>query len=78
MSEPHQGAVPRRPLTLYGALTGYTLYMWTQVMGWPLIEHQVFMVEMRKALKNKNIHAYTVTRYVYGRKPDAKGKGAAA
>ena len=52
--------------------------MWTQVMGWPVAEHQIFMMAMRKALKNKNYHPYTITRYVYGRKPDAEGQGAAA
>lgn len=43
--------------------------MWHNVMGWPKDEYQVFLMTMRKVLKNKYMHGYMNLRYVYGRKP---------
>ncbi|KAF5543247.1 heat shock 70 kDa 12B [Fusarium phyllophilum] len=37
---------------------------------WPKDEYQVFLMQIRKALRNRKIHGYFVVRYVYGRKPE--------
>ncbi|KAG9496660.1 hypothetical protein J7337_011438 [Fusarium musae] len=52
-------------------LEGYTMVVWHQIMHWPEDEYQVFLMNMRKAFKDKRIHGYMRVRYVYGRKPDA-------
>lgn len=51
---------------------GYTMMVWHQIMNWPEDEYQVFLMNMRKAFKDKRIHGYMRVRYVYGRKPDAE------
>ncbi|CVL04733.1 related to methyltransferase [Fusarium mangiferae] len=53
-------------------LEGYTMMVWHQIMNWPEDEYQVFLMNMRKAFKDKRIHGYMRVRYVYGRKPDAE------
>ncbi|KAJ9157361.1 Phosphoethanolamine N-methyltransferase 3-like protein 1 [Pleurostoma richardsiae] len=57
-------------LTIENDIEGYTLLMWHNIMGWPKEEYQVFLMSMRKVLKNKQIHGYFNLRYVYGRKPE--------
>uniref|UniRef100_A0A0D2Y9R6 Methyltransferase type 11 domain-containing protein n=1 Tax=Fusarium oxysporum (strain Fo5176) TaxID=660025 RepID=A0A0D2Y9R6_FUSOF len=37
---------------------------------WPKDEYQVFLMGIRKALRNRKIHGYFVVRYVYGLKPE--------
>ncbi|KAF5620070.1 methyltransferase [Fusarium sp. NRRL 52700] len=51
-------------------LEGYTMMVWHQIMKWPEDEYQVFLMNMRKAFKDKRIHGYMRVRYVYGCKPD--------
>jgi hypothetical protein len=46
-------------------------------MGWPKDEWQIFLMEFRKALKNRHIHSYFFIRYVYGQKPEDGAEGAA-
>ncbi|KAF5551089.1 methyltransferase [Fusarium napiforme] len=53
-------------------LEGYTMMVWHQIMNWPEDEYQVFLMNMRKAFKDKRIHGYMRVRYVYGQKPDAE------
>ncbi|KAF5544013.1 methyltransferase [Fusarium phyllophilum] len=53
-------------------LEGYTMMVWHQIMNWPEDEYQVFLINMRKAFKDRRIHGYMRVRYVYGRKPDAE------
>ncbi|KLP11377.1 Uncharacterized protein Y057_9938 [Fusarium fujikuroi] len=53
-------------------LEGYTMMVWHQIMNWPEDEYQVFLMNMRKAFKDKRIHGYMPVRYVYGRKPNAE------
>ncbi|KAF5622151.1 mrna 3 end-processing yth1 [Fusarium tjaetaba] len=53
-------------------LEGYTMMVWHQIMNWPEDEYQVFLMNMRKAFKDKRIHGYMRVRYVHGRKPDAE------
>ncbi|KAM5347362.1 hypothetical protein ACJ41O_010367 [Fusarium nematophilum] len=53
-----------------GGLEGFGLYLLTQVMGWPYDECQVFIAEMRQALRNKKLNPYYEVTLVYGRKPE--------
>lgn len=48
--------------------TGYTMFMWNNVLGWPEEEYQIFLMLMRQELKSKKIHSYMTVRYVWGRK----------
>ncbi len=65
----HGWVSSRRQAPLLTYRTGYTLFLWTTVLGKPRDAHQLFLVEMRKFLRNRNVHYYINTRYVYGRKP---------
>ncbi|KAJ4009243.1 hypothetical protein NW752_009542 [Fusarium irregulare] len=53
-------------------IEGYTLMMWQDVLQWPKEEYQMFLLSIRKAIKNPKIHTYMKVRYVYGRKPEKK------
>ncbi|KAF4416316.1 hypothetical protein FACUT_12677 [Fusarium acutatum] len=53
-------------------LEGYTMMVWHHIVNWPKNEYQVFLMNMRKAFKDKRIHGYMRVRYVFGRKPDAE------
>ncbi|KAM0185780.1 hypothetical protein ACHAPA_011650 [Fusarium lateritium] len=50
-------------------IEGYTLMMWQDVLKWPKDEYQIFLMSIRKAIRNPKIHTYMRVRYVYGRKP---------
>ncbi|EFX02118.1 methyltransferase type 11 [Grosmannia clavigera kw1407] len=50
-------------------LEGYTTFLWNKVLEKGEKEFQIFLMEMRKALKDKNLHTYFTVRYVYGQKP---------
>ncbi|QPC64428.1 hypothetical protein HYE67_006659 [Fusarium culmorum] len=50
-------------------IEGYTLMMWQDVLQWPKDEYQMFLLSIRKAMRNPKIHTYMKVRYVYGRKP---------
>ncbi|KAF5585568.1 zinc finger transcription factor ace1 [Fusarium pseudocircinatum] len=54
--------------TLENDLEGYTLMMWQDVCQWPKDEYQVFLMTLRKAIRNPKVHSYMTVRYVYGRK----------
>ncbi|KAI8665265.1 hypothetical protein NCS56_00961900 [Fusarium sp. Ph1] len=56
--------------TMENDMEGYTMILWHQVMGWPKDEYQVFLMGMRKALRDKRIHSYMNLRYVWARKPE--------
>lgn len=43
--------------------------MWNEVLGLGEAEYQIFLMQMRKAIKDKRIHTYYGVRYVYGQKP---------
>lgn len=51
-------------------IEGYTLLLWHNVLNWPKDEYQIFLMGMRQALRNREMHAYMKVRYVYGRKPE--------
>lgn len=41
----------------------------TRVLGWDQERLRLFLGDVRKDLKNKEIHAYGIIYFVYGRKP---------
>ncbi|KAG4256681.1 hypothetical protein FPRO03_03691 [Fusarium proliferatum] len=49
-------------LTLENDMEGYTLLLWNNVLQWPKDEYQVFLMQSRKALRNRKIHGYFVVR----------------
>ncbi|OCL11725.1 S-adenosyl-L-methionine-dependent methyltransferase [Glonium stellatum] len=53
-------------------LQGYSMALMTRVLGMRIEEVEVMLVDVRKDMKNKNIHAYWPIYYVYGRKPENK------
>lgn len=50
-------------------MTGYSFVLWNHVLKWPEDEYQIFLMQVRKALRNRKVHSYIKVRYVYGRKP---------
>lgn len=52
----------------FSRLIGYTLMMWQDVCRWPKDEYQVFLMSLRRAIRNPKVHSYMTVRYVYGRK----------
>ncbi|OLN86057.1 hypothetical protein CCHL11_05285 [Colletotrichum chlorophyti] len=53
-------------------LEGLTLALFTRHLGWSREETLVFCAEVRRALRDRSIHAYLPIYIVYGRKPAAK------
>ncbi|EFX03261.1 methyltransferase type 12 [Grosmannia clavigera kw1407] len=37
---------------------GYTTFMWNEVLKWGEAEYQIFLMQMRKALRDKKVHSY--------------------
>ncbi|KAH7179986.1 S-adenosyl-L-methionine-dependent methyltransferase [Fusarium flagelliforme] len=56
--------------TLENDLEGYSFVLWNHVLKWPDDEYQIFLMQIRQALRNRKVHSYIMTRYVYGRKPE--------
>ncbi|CAI4213956.1 unnamed protein product [Parascedosporium putredinis] len=54
-----------------GGIEGFGLYLLSQVMGWKYEECQLFIAQMRHAVKNKKHNLYYEMTLVYGRKPEA-------
>ncbi|RFN49778.1 methyltransferase domain-containing protein [Fusarium flagelliforme] len=49
--------------------SGLSLALFTRALGWTPEEVEVFLVDVRKDMKNKNIHGWWPIHVVYGRKP---------
>lgn len=58
----HENIVP--------SLEGITMGLFTRVLGWEKQEVEVFLVDVRKEMKDTKIHAYFPIYVVYGRKPE--------
>ncbi|OAP58043.1 hypothetical protein AYL99_07133 [Fonsecaea erecta] len=50
-------------------LEGWTLALFTRVLGWTLEEVQVFLAQVRQGFRDRSVHAYTRVSVVYGQKP---------
>ncbi|TVY70907.1 Secondary metabolism regulator LAE1 [Fusarium oxysporum f. sp. cubense] len=55
--------------TIENDLEGYTLMAWQQILGWPKDEYELFLMDMRKALRDKKVHSYIRVRFINARKP---------
>ncbi|KAL2145391.1 hypothetical protein VTI28DRAFT_7318 [Corynascus sepedonium] len=53
-----------------GGLYGLSVALFTRALGWTAEELEVFLVEVRKDLRNRSIHAYWPIYVVYGQKPE--------
>ena len=51
-------------------LEGFSLALFTRVLGWSTEEVQLFLVDVRRDMGNPNIHWYVPMYTVYGRKPE--------
>lgn len=50
-------------------IAGYTLMTWQKVFGNPGDEYQLFLMQMRKAMKDSSVHGYMRVRFITARKP---------
>ncbi|KAM5386936.1 hypothetical protein ACJZ2D_000229 [Fusarium nematophilum] len=57
-------------MSLESDLVGYSQMIWHQILKWPADEYEVFLMQVRKDLKNKKLHPYFKVRHVWGRKPE--------
>lgn len=53
-------------------MQGFTMALFTRVLGWSKEEVEVFLTDVRKDMRDKGIHAYWNIYFVYGQKPEAK------
>ncbi|KAK3062945.1 hypothetical protein LTS18_003057, partial [Coniosporium uncinatum] len=51
---------------------GFTMAPFTRVLGWSEAEVEVFIAQVRKDVRDRNVHAYFQIPVVYGRKPGEK------
>jgi len=52
------------------AIRSMSLMLFTNVLGWPLEQVEVFLTTVRKELRDMRIHAYWPVYTVYGQKPE--------
>jgi len=58
-------------LRLLDNIESFALRLLTGTGGWTIEQTQMYLAEMRMALKDKNVHAYVDVSVVYGRKPNS-------
>ncbi|CCE35189.1 uncharacterized protein CPUR_02120 [Claviceps purpurea 20.1] len=49
---------------------GYTQMAWHNVLQRSATEHEAWLANLRKAMRNPKVHSYMTTHVVYGRKPE--------
>ncbi|RSL91826.1 hypothetical protein CEP51_000044 [Fusarium floridanum] len=57
-------------VNLVGGAQGLSLALFTKVLGWSHAQLEVFLVDVRKDLCDKNLHGYWRVNVVYGQKPE--------
>ncbi|RDW57376.1 hypothetical protein BP5796_12826 [Coleophoma crateriformis] len=60
--------------TVYG-VEGLCLALFTRALGWSKEKVEVFLVDVRKNMKDTSIHAYWPIWVVYGQKPESTNTG---
>ncbi|KAJ0161175.1 hypothetical protein CTA2_6647 [Colletotrichum tanaceti] len=58
----------------FAGLEAWTMAAFTRALDWTSAEVQVFLMEVRKDLRNRNIHHYTPMWVIYARKPEDEGQ----
>ncbi|RMJ01468.1 hypothetical protein CDV36_015790 [Fusarium kuroshium] len=58
--------------TLHGDIDGYMIYLSTEIFKWEEAEVQVFLMEVRKALRENSMHLYVEQTVVVGQKPSSE------
>ncbi|EED23776.1 methyltransferase LaeA-like, putative [Talaromyces stipitatus ATCC 10500] len=56
-------------LHMFEGVTSYSLRLYTNVLKWPKEEVEALLGEVRKILKDRSCHIYTLVHFVYGQKP---------
>ncbi|KAG6069541.1 hypothetical protein E4U16_007620 [Claviceps sp. LM84 group G4] len=51
-------------------LQGYTQMLWHNVLQRPADEYNVWLANLRKAIRNPQVHSYMIVHIVHGRKPE--------
>lgn len=68
--DPHLKEVGRvNRLHWEAGIEGWTMMLLTNFLGWSREEVEVYLAQMRKAIRNPEIHAYQEFSVVWGRKP---------
>ncbi|KAM4057738.1 methyltransferase [Hirsutella rhossiliensis] len=52
------------------SLEGFALFMLKEIMGWQYVEVQMFVLEMRRAMRNFRLRPFYVVTNVYAQKPE--------
>ncbi|KAJ4289978.1 hypothetical protein N0V88_006779 [Collariella sp. IMI 366227] len=55
---------------LLDGLQGASLALFTKALGWSTVQLETFLVQVRKDIQNRKIHAYFPVIVVYGQKPE--------
>jgi len=55
-------------------LQGLSMALFTRGLGWSSQQVEVFLIDVRKDIKDRKIHNYWPIYFVYGRKPNAKAE----
>jgi SAM-dependent methyltransferase len=56
-------------LEAYQGVEGWTLALFTRVLGWSYEQVQLYLAQVRQGFSDRSIHAYTRVSVVYGQKP---------
>lgn len=49
--------------------SGLSLALFTRALGWTQEEVEVFLIEVRKDMRNRAVHGWWPIHVIYGRKP---------
>ncbi|KAH6672676.1 S-adenosyl-L-methionine-dependent methyltransferase [Plectosphaerella plurivora] len=60
-----------------GSLSGLSMALFTRGLGWDATDVEMFLVDVRKSMRDKNVHAWWPIYVVYGQKPPGPDAAAA-
>lgn len=63
----------KQTLTFFSSPLGFTLYLFTNALGWSREQVTVYLSRVRKELRDRRKSPYLLIQAVYGRKPAAPG-----
>ncbi|RDW95065.1 hypothetical protein BP5796_00828 [Coleophoma crateriformis] len=55
---------------MYGGILGFSLAIFTRVLGWTREDTELFIAEVQKEVRDHKIHSYAPIYVVYGKKPE--------